>query len=223
MQTLWITDLLVRNPQAGAPLEVELRFSQAPELGGGVLTRRRTVPPGGVVLLKDLIATEFRTTGRGALRLQGSGSLSALWRTYDEKQPHTLADPALLRSFGAAQAVMEGMLPLRFRAGTSGVRSNVGFFNPGAEPCEVRLVISARGSDGPMVVQTIRLSPLSFDLRDADELLGKPRSRAITAELEARFVSSEPVLAFASIIENDSNRSSYVFAAQGGTAAPRGP
>lgn len=214
MQTLWITDLLVRNPQAGAPLAVELRFSQTPELGGGVLTRRRTVPPGRAVLLKDLIATEFGTTGRGALRLRGSGSFSALWRTYDEKQPHTSADPALLRPLRAAQTVREGMFPLRFKAGTNGVRSNVGFFNPSAEPCEVRLVLSTPGSQEPVEVQTLRLPPASFDLRDADKLLGVPRSRTITAELTLRFLASRPVLAFASIIENDSNRSSYVFAGE---------
>jgi hypothetical protein len=223
MQTLWITDLLLRNPQAGAPLEVELRFSQAPELGGGVLTRRRMVPPGRAVLLKDLIASEFGTTARGALRLRGSSPFSALWRTYDEKQPHTLADPALLRPLGAAQTVMEGVFPLRFKAGASGVRSNVGFFNPGAEPCEVRLFLSTPDSREPTVIQTLRLPPASFDLRDADKLLGIPRSRTITAELTLRFLASRPVLAFASIIDNDSNRSTYVFAGERATPIPAPP
>ena len=125
-----------------------------------------------------------------------------------------MTEPSFLRALGANQAVREAAFALSFRSGAEGVRSNVGFFNPGAGPCEVRLVISERAGGTPMVVQTVRLQPSSFELRDADDLLGVPRSRTITAELILRFVASEPVLAFASIIENGSNLATYVFAGE---------
>jgi hypothetical protein len=221
MQTLWITDLLIRNPQAGAPLSVELAWSKALATGGTVVTRRRAVRPGETVLLRDVIAGEFHDAGRGALRLVGDRPFTALWRTYDEKLPHTMTDPRLLRAMTAAEAVGETTFELPFKAGTLGMRSNLGFFNPGGEPVELRIVLTEHGAAAPLDVQTFRLAPLAFELRDADKLLGVPRSRTITAEITVRFSASRPVLAFASIIENDSNRSTYVFA--GETGAPPRP
>lgn len=220
MQTLWITDLLIRNPQARAPLSVELIWSKALATGTTVVTRRRAVPPGETVLLRDVIAGEFRDTGSGALRLVGDRPFTALWRTYDEKLPHTMTDPRLLRAMTVAQAVGEGAFELSFKAGTLGMRSNLGFFNPGGEPAELRVVLTEHGAAAPLDVQTFRLAPLAFELRDGDKLLGVPRSRTIIAEITARFTASRPVLAFASIIENDSNRSTYVFAGEKG-APPR--
>ena len=214
-QALWITDLLIRNPQA-APLEVELAWSKALPTGSTVVSRRRALPPRQTVLLRDVIAGEFHDTGRGAMRLVGDRPFTALWRTHDEKLPHTMTDPRLLRAMTVAQAVGEGTFELSFKAGTVGRRSNLGFFNPGREPVELRIVLTAHGSAAPLDVQTLRLAPLAFELRDGDKLLGVPRSRTITAEITARFSASRPVLAFASIIENDSNRSTYVFAGEGG-------
>ncbi len=221
MQTLWITDLLIRNPLAGAPLNVELAWSEALPTGTTVVTQRKAVPPGRTVLLRDLVATEFRTTGRGALRLAGDGPFTALWRTYDEKLPHTMTDPPLLRAMTAAQAVGEGTFELSFKAGALGMRSNLGFFNPGGEPVEVRIILTQRGSQAPLEVQSFSMPSLAFDLRDGDKLLGVPRSRTITADITARFSASRPVLAFASIIENDSNRSTYVFAGENKPPARR--
>jgi hypothetical protein len=214
MQALWITDLLVRNREPGVPLDLEFRWFPDRQTGAKALTRRGQVPPARTLLLTDVVANLFGSSGRGTLRMNGSAPFSVLWRTHDARLPHTMTDPRFLRALGAGQAVRDGTFALSFRPGAEGTRSNVGFFNPGDEPCEVRLVISERGGGTPMVVQTVRLPPSSYELRDADKLLGVPRSRTITADLTLRFLANRPVLAFASIIEDASNRSTYVFAGE---------
>jgi len=210
-QSGWVTDLVIRNPHPDAALEVGMRWSQRLDLGGTVVSSRLLVPPGATVLLHDAIDNLFHVHGTGALRLTAPRPFTALWRTYDERVPHTLADPMLARSLTGAQVASEGGFDLTYRPGTTGMRSNVAFFNPIGGAVEVRFELVKRGSDAPPIVGTLSLPPWGFDFRDGDHLVG-PEYRELAADFALRFAATRPVVAFAAIVGNDSNRTRYVFA-----------
>jgi hypothetical protein len=210
-QSEWVTDLIVRNPNADAPLEVGMRWSQRLDLGGAVVLSRLLVPPRTTLLVRDAVAASFHADGTGALRMTASRPFTALWQTYDSRAPRTLADPMLARPLIGAQVASEGAFDLEYRPGTAGVRSNVAFFNPSGAAVEVRLELVKRGSDGAPVVRTLRLPPWGFDFRDGDQLVGR-EYRELAGDFALRFAAARPVVAYAAMVDNDSNRTRYVFA-----------
>lgn len=217
MRSDWVTDLLLHNPDSRLPIEIALRWSQRLDLGGAVLPATRIVPPGATVLVRDVVATVFHAGGAGALRLVAERPFTALWRTYDENAPRTLADPAFAPPVTGAQAITRGTLTLSYRPGPAGVRSNAAFFNASGEPAEVRLDLVKAGSDAAPGVWTLRLPPWGFGFLDGERLIGT-NVLTVAADFTLRFAATRPVVAFVSVVENASNRSRYVFAGQ--QAAP---
>jgi 4-amino-4-deoxy-L-arabinose transferase-like glycosyltransferase len=210
LQTLWITDVLVRNQDTthALTLTVELAEQRGQEVT--LHARPRTVAAGASALLRDLVARTLGTTGGGGLRLRSDRPFLALWRTYNQTTPHTFTDPVFLPAFTVDEALASGTLaPLVFRPGKTGVRSNLGLFNPAETPVVVEL---ARVGGGPLARPTVRLAAGGSWVLDGERLLGLDwRSRA--DEFAVTFRCNQPAFAFISVIENDSNRVTYVFPA----------
>ena len=211
LESVWVTDLLLANPDNRAALSVTIQFSPEVNPPGHAVARSRTLGPGETLLLTDVVQTVLGTAGRGALRIVAERPFGALWRTYDRKIPHTLADPAFLRSLTSSKAVPSATLSLEFRSGTTGIRSNAGFLNPSGEPVEIHYTM--RGSDGQVLTgpSLLRLPAHGFDQLDDDELLGRGW-RKVSGVVTLEFTASAPVIGFRSTIENDSNRASYLIA-----------
>jgi 4-amino-4-deoxy-L-arabinose transferase-like glycosyltransferase len=217
-QSDWVTDLLVHNPDAGVPLEVEVRWSERLDQSGAVLTRRRTIAPAATVLIRDVLESVFAAVGSGAMHLSAARPFTLLWRTYDRNVALTLEDPAFLRPPGRQQMSRRGSLGLTYRPGDEGIRANAGFFNPGPEPVEVRIEIRKRGESAAPAVTLLHLPAWGFDFRDGGKLVGPSFATAAT-DYDLSYSATRAVLAFVAVVENASGRSHYVFVGQ----APAAP
>jgi len=213
LQTLWITDVLVRNADATHPLTLMVEFTEQRGQEVKLISRARTVAAGASTLLRDLVARTLGAAGGGGLRLKGDRPFLALWRTYNQTTPHTFTDPVFLPAFAPGEALAAGTLaPFVFRPGKTGVRSNLGLFNPGDVPVEIAL--TRRG--GPALARPdVRLAAGGSWVLDGERLLGLDwRTRA--EEFALSFRADQPAFAFICLIENDSNRVTYVFPAAAG-------
>jgi hypothetical protein len=166
--TNFVTDLsLVNRNSGGEPAPVILDFfaSSAAGLAAPTASRMVAVAPGEQLVVKDLLATAFGTSGDGALRVTVPRNVYATARVFNDQQAAGGGTTGLLVTGSETSDVAaSGVLPLLSNASPGeagagiGYRTNVGYFNPypGAATVTFR---AARTSDGATLGTAVRTIP----------------------------------------------------------------
>lgn len=219
--SFWVTDLRLFNPDPDETITVWLSAlirdadnSGAPELPVTVAAR-------GGVALDDIIATTFglaETTA--AIRMRSQAPFLATSRTFNiggEAGTYGSFIPA----FGPEGALDQGMiLHVINQPGEPGFRSNVGFANPGLNAVTVTVLVFDADDRTLIGSGRLDLAPRSFSqINDVFEYVGREDQVVTNATVE--FTADAPILAYASVIDNESGDSIFVVpSADQGTPLP---
>lgn len=167
------------------------------------------IAPRASIEIADVLGSLFGVSdGIGALRLSSSSAFVASSRTYTPSDdcPGTFGQfiPAVDAERAAARSVIAAVqIPASL---SSGARTNIGLVNPAAASVEVRLHL--RSGNGALAgTTTLTVPPFGHLQRSAAELFPSA-SQATSAFVEVD--GSGPLLAYASVIDNQSGDSIFV-------------
>ncbi len=213
----WATDLWINSRVSGRVIPVTIAFF--PDAAGTTAPLEETVyvPELSVLEIVDVVGSLLGENRAGALRLRSTGLFEARARTYTsdpetgsfgQDVPGLTLDQALEASFlvGAANVL-----------GPQGVRSNVGFVNPNPEPCVLRIKMVDQYTSGSVGSEVeLELGPYGWFQGDVFELVGAPDHETHNAGVEAVISpTSEPIYAYLSRVDNQTNHGTFVLAFSG--------
>lgn len=154
------------------------------------------IPPRGTAILNDVAGSSgLNLTGTGALRVTSAEPVVTTSRIY------TTTNGTFGQFVPATSSLRRGVMPqLSNSSGSTGFRTNIGFFNPNAEPVTVRLEL--RDATGALVGQnTLTLAALSQQQNSiAAYFSGVDLSSA--QNLTLSFDAGAPVLGYGSVVDN---------------------
>jgi hypothetical protein len=220
----WKTDLnLFNSDVSGAGTSALVQFiPTGASLASASSTSTLLLPPRGGAANRDITTSMFNgMTGIGALRIISSGTVFANARVYDDQTANgkgTLGQsvPGLTRSQAIRSGVLVGLTSVQSGAsgasaiGAQNARTNIGFFNPNDSPSTIAAELRD-GNGSVIATQIVTLGPFQHTqmaLNGANGLFASETSdftgRAVT------FLASQPLFAYASIVDNDSGDASFV-------------
>jgi hypothetical protein len=205
----WVTDALLSNPDTSSPARVTLCFSSRGQTPHAPFQLEKEVPPGGTVLLSDLLTELVPGRDVGSVRLWSKTPFVAAWRTYNATLPSDQPRPPFQPAITERLSRQAGAFPeLPSLDGLRGFRSTVSFLNTSDKAVEVRLSIARRGEQDQTSSATLHLGPYGSDGLDtvADSAGISPDPVTFAVSFEA----SAPVFAWATVIENRTGAISYV-------------
>lgn len=176
-----------------------------------VQPRTITVPARSMLVLDDVVASVFNGSGIGAIRLASADDYVATQRIYAQTEAGTLGQ--FVPGIPASSALRRGVL-IQLKSSGS-FRSNVGAVNPNATPAVVTWKVRDRenrvvaegapitmppyGVIGPTSVT----SGFFFDTAGAD-----------LSDAWVSFTSDQPIIAYASVIDNLTTDPTFITAAE---------
>ncbi len=205
----WRTELAVFNPGSGA-VELGLRFLPADhDNGAATCVAGPTVAAGASALLEDVVLGTFGqgSAAGGIAVYAGGAALVVSSRTYNQAASGTFGQAIPGRSAGEALAPGEvGYLVELHENGA--FRTNLGFLNTSASVSAV-VTVDYYDQDGVALGQRV------VTLRPLEQHQENRAFTAVTAEAvtngRARVrVSGAPVLAYASVVDNQTSDPSYL-------------
>src|SRR5581483_8066183 len=154
----FVSDARVFNPSYDTSAAALVEIFQAGTSANANATNSMVVniPPRGTAILNDVAGSSgLNLTATGALRVTSAEPVVTTSRIY------TTTNGTFGQFVPAAASLRRGVMPqLSNSSGATGFRTNIGFFNPNAEPVTVRLEL--RDSTGALVGQTtLTLAALS--------------------------------------------------------------
>ena len=220
----WKTDLNLFNADtSGTGTTAMVQFiPTGASLASASSTSSLLLAPRGGAATRDITTSMFNgMNGIGALRIISSGTVFANARIYDDQTANgkgTLGQsvPGLTRSQAVRNGVLVGLTSVQSGAsganaiGAQNARTNIGFFNP--NDSATTIAAELRDGNGTVIgTQLITLGPFQHTqmaLAGANGLFTSETSdftgRAVT------FLASQPLFAYASIVDNDSGDASFV-------------
>lgn len=134
--TFFRTDVWIQNPHS-FPLEVEVSHLPPPSSGQAPAAKVFLVQARSQRYLRDIVATEFGRSGGGALKLTATSGFVATSRTYnDPADPEVGTSGLSIAAQPATETLAKAVIP--GLSNSPKYRSNVGAFNPGPNPIEIR-------------------------------------------------------------------------------------
>ena len=220
----WKTDLNLFNSDTnGAGTSALVQFiPTGASLASASSTSTLLLPPRGGAANRDITTSMFNgLSGIGALRIVSTGTVFANARVYDDQTANgkgTVGQsvPGLTRSQAVRNGVLVGLTSVQ--SGVSGAnaigaqnaRTNIGFFNPNDSPSTVAAEL--RDGNGTVIAtQMITLGAFQHTQMALAGANGLFTSE--TADFSGRsvtFLASQPLFAYASIVDNDSGDASFV-------------
>ncbi len=198
--TRWVTSLSVANPGAD-DAEVELTLRHA----GGAASAAATVPAGGIEGWDDVVGELFGLPSpiSGAVEVCSDRPVVVLARVYNDAATGTFGQS--LPGVGEDDLLPADATGLLSQLRKSDrFRTNVGFVNLGATPCEVRLTL--RGADGAVLGRPVEVSVPASGWTQANDVFALALASAAdlataTVEVTTPYVA---VWAYASVVDNAS-------------------
>lgn len=216
----WKTTLELMNPSATSEVAVTIAFLPAGTDNRAAKETTVRVPAGKRVVVPDVVGTLLLGTGGGALRLRAPATFHASART-ETGRAGALPVGVEIPGEGSERAGARGVVfPLANRPGAKGIRSNVGFFNPGLVPVSVGVALYGPRLEPLGEGTSVTLPPLGFSqLSDVFAILGAEALDVSQAGLE--FQADGPVHGFGIVLSNETADATFV-AANPGAFAVRG-
>lgn len=204
----WKTEVRVFNPDPESSVRVEMRFLGKAFPEAPAAARTLDVRPRRVLVLADAVA-EIGESGGGAILFTSERPLVITSRTYDSARNglYGVSVPAVDPASGAKRAVLTHI------SGTPGRRSNAGLVNTGTRTANVSLTLRDGQSGEPLGKQELSVGASGFlQINDVFREIGGGTASAEAGILEIE--SSEPVIAFSTLIENETADASFFLAAE---------
>lgn len=202
------TDVRLLNTSSSKDIVVNATFLPAGVDNNNATSVAINVPKRTMITRDDAVATMFginNPSALGAIRLTSEDNFVASMRIYAVTEEGTLGQFA--PGIEPAEARTKGIL-MQLRAngafGTENTsRTNLGFMNPNTSPAQVTVTLYDKNN---LVVGTpfsVSVPPRSVEFpRSADSPLRLSSTAADFSEAWASFDSTQPVIGFASIVDN---------------------
>jgi len=201
--SLWRTDVRIFNP-SDATANFQLRYHSKGS-GGVDQSKSLTLGPGNFAAYDDVMQSVFAlSSANGALSIESNQPLMAYSRTYNQSSEGTFGQS--IPAEAVSSALQGEKVRLYTGLSNSGFRSNAGFFNPGNENATVSLQLY--DSAGSKLGSALNKVLAPGEMNQINEVLsevGAPSATVASAWLS----SDQPVLAFVSVIDNESNDPVY--------------
>ena len=204
----FITDVRLFNPSFTDSANAIIEFFQAGTSANTTPTASMPVslPPRGTAVLNDIAGSStLNVTAVGAIRIASAVPVIATSRIFVNTSNGSFGQ--FVPAFSRAQALQHGVIPQvsNTLSAAAGFRSNVGFFNPNANPVTVR--IEARDPSGNSLgSNTITLQALSQQQNAIGTFFpGVDLSNTTNATLS--FDASAPIFVYVSEVDNTSGDS----------------
>ena len=173
-----------------------------------------SIPPRGTAVLNDIGGSSgFNISGIGAVRVTSAASLVVTSRIFNDQRAAgkgtfgqfvpSVARGAALRRGILTQLSSHAIDP----ANISGSRTNLGFFNPSADPAIVLMTIN--DSSGNVSFATVLTLP-PFSQQQNALTTYFPAATANIDDFTVTFDSSVPIDAYASVVDNVTSDQIYV-------------
>ena len=200
--TFWQTDLVLTNL---SPEYTTLRVHVRTWDGGEPLEFDLDLPALGTVMIEDFMRTRFgRETAVGLVRITNSlddAQLAARARVYTNGDVGQSV-PGIPIDQLAQESFIPGL------TGTPGNRSNLGIANPNSAPADVTLDLL--GPQGHRLdTASMQIAPHSVVQQEISTVFDPEDTRA---DVTVRVTSSQPVLAFGSVVRTASADPSFILA-----------
>jgi hypothetical protein len=212
----YVTDLRVFNPSYTTATTALIEYFVSAGIGFNANANSAMVvslPARSTASLDDIIGTMNIPQSLGAIRVTSAVPLVVTSRTFaDMRASGKGTFGQFVPSVARANALRRGVMPQLSNSAstTSGLRTNIGFFNPNNSNAGVRLEL--RDNFGALVGQsTVILGALTHQQNSiAQYFPGIDLSNA--GNLTLSFDAAAPILAYAAVNDNVSGDSSYVAA-----------
>ncbi|MCP4590001.1 MAG: hypothetical protein GY842_04605 [bacterium] len=220
----WATDLWINSQVSDREIAVTIAF--LPDAAGSTTPLEATVdvPALSILEIVDVVGSLLGEYGAGALRLRSTGKFEVRSRTYTgDPETGTFGQgvPGLTLDEALEDSVLVGAANL---LGPRGVRSNVGFVNPSPEPCELRIGVVDQYTGASVGTEVeLELGPYGRYQGNVFELVGAPDHETQNAGVAAVVSpTSEPIYAYLSRIDNQTNDGTFMLAFSGDSGRATG-
>ncbi|MGK2857654.1 MAG: DUF4394 domain-containing protein [Thermoanaerobaculia bacterium] len=206
------SDLILTNSSAFSAT-ARIDFYQSSSVAGSGITSTLNVmlAPGEQKIYRDIVRSQFNSDpGTGSLRVSASRPIAVLANIYNDQRPVGRGTfGQIIRASEASERQTSGFLPglSNIPASTAaGLRTNVGFFNPGAVDSEITMI--AKSSLGATLATATRIIPaLSHQQVGLSEIF--PLLLA-TDEVYVSYTATSPIFVYASVVDNTSGDGMYI-------------
>jgi plastocyanin len=205
------TDLRLFNPSSTKDIQVQAYLLA---VGGvdnsAVQPKTITVPKRQMMVFDDVLTSLFQASGLAGIRLSSSDDFLATQRIYAATPAGTLGQ--FLTGIDTASAVKNGVL-IQIKSSTA-FRTNLGVLNPNAATASTTWRLYDKNNAVIGSPKTLSLPP--YAVISPQEIKGFFGGAAATADLSDAWVSytsDQPLVAYASVVDNGSTDPTYIQAA----------
>ena len=211
----FVTDVRIFNPSYTNATTAMIEFFPvgAPFTGTATTSTVVNVPARGTAVLDD-VSSALKLTGIGGLRVSSAAPLSVSSRVFNDLRA---SNKGTLGEFVPAQArsaaLRRGVIPQLSNHSdlSSGLRTNIGFFNPNMQFVAVRLEL--RDSSGALLGQnTLTLPPLSQQQNAIGSYFPSTVDLSNVANVTLSFDAAAPIFAYGAVNDNVSGDAGYIAA-----------
>ncbi len=202
-ESRWRTDVTILNTGAAAA-NVELKLYT----GSGVKSSTQTVAGATQVVLSDLWATLATGDGAGPLEVASDQPLLVAARTYNSSDTGTYGSPyqALTPSQGLKATDAAYLVGLRE---DGSFRTNIGLANAGTDQAVVTVTLF--DGSGVVVTQLQETIPPASYIQEVQPFYTTGGTVVVNGYARVNVVSGSGVMAFASVIDNQTNDPTSVY------------
>ena len=204
------TDARIMNPSQTKAIAIQARLLPVGNIdNSSVAPITINVPARSMVVLDDVVASVFNATGLGAIRLSSEDDFVATQRIYAQTAAGSLGQ--FVPGIEASGALRRGAL-IQLKSG-GGFRTNIGAVNPGSTAATVTWSLHDASSaiiSGGVTVMPPRavIAPTNIASGFFFNAGGADMTNAWVS-----FVSDQPIIAYASVIDNATTDPTFITAA----------
>jgi len=225
----FVTDLSILNRTTeSATAILDFFASSATGLTAPTASRTVEVAPGEQLVIKDLLASQFQTSGDGALRVSAPRNVTVTARVFNDQRAVGEGTTGLLvPGSDISDVAAHGVLPLLSNASAAesasgiGYRTNIGYFNPYGGPASVtfRAIRTSDGTELGAVTRTIPgFSRVQLPVFDLISTVAESDRRQDDFYLSFTASKGSALFVYAAVVDNKTGDGIYIKAA----ASPAG-
>lgn len=195
--TIWRTDLQIDNPGAG-PVEVTLTLLPANQDNSSLAAKvTLQISEGGQASLADVIDSSFHFSGSAAILVDSASNLVVESRTYNQSGSKTFGQA--IPGVPVEQSLVPGERGhIAYISKSDGFRTNLGFAGTSAASAKVTVQLFD-GAGAALGAGTFDLLP--FGQKQINDIFGA-LGASPAAVARAEVTTTAPVVAYASIVDN---------------------
>jgi plastocyanin len=205
------TDMRIFNPSSTKDIQVQAYLLA---IGGvdnsGVQPKTITVPKRQQMVFDDVVTSLFQSSGLAGIRLSSSDDFVATQRIYAGTSSGTLGQ--FVGGVDATSAKKNGLL-IQVKANGS-FRTNIGMVNPGSTAANTTWRLYDKNNALVGTPKSVPLPPYAvISPQELRGYLGAPAG-ADLSDAWIGYTSDQPIVAYASVVDNASTDPTYIPAAE---------